>query len=908
MSSDVKIKSPFWNTQVLLDAEKQTKQTQTLSTSVAVHYQKDRLQKQTIKLAGKLQRNSNKVNTYVQFETTQYPAANLNLNWNFQGKLRETMKNDITLKYGRNPERAYINVLQSSRLDGWRNGEFQLSVKAPQLGIDNDVKVSRVLEPQNIKMEANIRYKADKHIKTLVNLEKVSEAPVQIKVNAELEYPGRKLKLQDEIVEISPNAYQGDLVLQWQQDKQAELKYNYQNLNKESKYHQEIEASLRLPNRQNQIKGKSTFRFMQDSLYLENQLILSRNSQYLVRTHLKRTGVSHMDLKAPEIDAKLKLINDDERKAAAVDVKLKTRRPRHITATVGLDLGQKKKVEIEATLDADRRPYKKFYVSAEVEKTQSRSGYLYKYSNKLEYSDILNIQFSGSSDLAVLGKHEVSLDAAVRNLDPIKLNIRQELTKQSIKTSIKISKRNIDKALIELEGAFQKRSKETELSTRFSLKALDSSFETKELEFKYLFSRTSSSSSMKSEMRLQRSPSKVYAGEIEYDMKSSSFQLKASAQTPHIRFEKQAFSISFQRSNSAMLSIVQVQLPNRKEMSISSDVRKTRYGLTVISVLSSPFEAVRNAKVLLSLDSQAAKNSLMTYVDVNEKRVYDMELSKTVSSQGTEMDAQIKIPSRKFQSVSLNIRRAGDSFMSSCNLELEKNKPVSLEVSIKKGTLIPVEAKISLQYAASPQKVLTLEIQPEGKNAAIRLYNEDRKIDAMVKFLKEKTGSEEKYGYEWRYKSKADTKRGGVAVVFSQRRRGIPMNVDFLYYTTNTDLRISGRSVRSSREAPEFSVNIVSKGEILSEINIRTEEKCAEIEIQRRGPFIKSQLCINKRGSESLKLISLTALYRERNVLDFSVDVDFEKPRIAKIALNWNKDYILRVLEELKNIAKFFYD
>ncbi|XP_035206461.1 uncharacterized protein LOC118181423 isoform X3 [Stegodyphus dumicola] len=908
MTSDVKVKSPFWNTQVLLEAEKQTKQTQTLSTSVAVHYQKDRLQKQTIKLAGKLQRNSNKVNTYIQFETTQYPAANWNLNWNFQGKLRETMKNDISLKYGGNPERTYVNVLQSCRSDGWRNGEFQLSVKAPQLGIDNDVKVSRVLEPQNIKMEANIRYKADRRIKTLINLDKVSEAPVQIKVNAELEYPGRKLILQDEIVEISPNAYQGDLVLQWQQDKQAELKYKYQNLNKESKYHQEIEASLRLPNRQNQIKSKATFQLMQDSLYLENQLILNRNSQYLVRTHLKRTGVSHMDLKTPKIDAKLKLINDDERKAAAIDVKFKTRRSQHITATVGLDLGQKTKVEIEATLDADRRPYKKFYVSAEVEKTQSRSGNLYKCSCKLECSDILNIQFTGSGDLSVLGKHDVSLDATVRNLDPIKLIIRQELTKHFIKTSIKVSKRNIDKALIELEGAFQKRSRETEISTKFSLKALDSSFETKELEVKYMFSRTSSSSSIKSEMRLQRCPGKVYAGEIECDMKSSSMQLKASAQTPHINFEKQSLSISFQRSNSAMLSIVQVQLPNRKEMSISSDVKKTRYGLIASSVLSSPFEAVRNAKVLLSLDTQAAKNSLMTYIDVNEKRVYDMELRKTVSSQGMEMDAQVKIPCRKFQSISLNMRRVGDSFMSSCNMELEKNKPISLEVSVRKGRMIPVEAKISLQYAASPQKVLTLEIQPEGQNAAIKLYSEDRKIDAMVKFLKDKTENEDKYGYEWRYKSKADTKRGGVAVVISQRRRGIPMNVDVLYYTTNTDLRISGRSVRSSREAPEFNINIVSKGEILSEISIRTEEKCAEIEIQRRGPFMKCQLCINKRGSESLKLISLAAFYRERNILDFSVEVDSEKPRIAEITLNWNKDNLLRVLEELKNIAKFFYD
>ncbi|XP_035206460.1 uncharacterized protein LOC118181423 isoform X2 [Stegodyphus dumicola] len=1142
MTSDVKVKSPFWNTQVLLEAEKQTKQTQTLSTSVAVHYQKDRLQKQTIKLAGKLQRNSNKVNTYIQFETTQYPAANWNLNWNFQGKLRETMKNDISLKYGGNPERTYVNVLQSCRSDGWRNGEFQLSVKAPQLGIDNDVKVSRVLEPQNIKMEANIRYKADRRIKTLINLDKVSEAPVQIKVNAELEYPGRKLILQDEIVEISPNAYQGDLVLQWQQDKQAELKYKYQNLNKESKYHQEIEASLRLPNRQNQIKSKATFQLMQDSLYLENQLILNRNSQYLVRTHLKRTGVSHMDLKTPKIDAKLKLINDDERKAAAIDVKFKTRRSQHITATVGLDLGQKTKVEIEATLDADRRPYKKFYVSAEVEKTQSRSGNLYKCSCKLECSDILNIQFTGSGDLSVLGKHDVSLDATVRNLDPIKLIIRQELTKHFIKTSIKVSKRNIDKALIELEGAFQKRSRETEISTKFSLKALDSSFETKELEVKYMFSRTSSSSSIKSEMRLQRCPGKVYAGEIECDMKSSSMQLKASAQTPHINFEKQSLSISFQRSNSAMLSIVQVQLPNRKEMSISSDVKKTRYGLIASSVLSSPFEAVRNAKVLLSLDTQAAKNSLMTYIDVNEKRVYDMELRKTVSSQGMEMDAQVKIPCRKFQSISLNMRRVGDSFMSSCNMELEKNKvislqsgierkpqgisisskigspfnrlkdaemsisllnspsqktllsyinvnsqrkalaevsyksmnrgaeilssfsiknhsvsgiaslikqtnlltyslsvhkgsqsllpenlsgektgnkrlhsmqrqkislvdvtlsketsaqnsrfvfkaqapfmplsltvqttrndsnslsadvqtcfgseqkacynakfyqiasvnsdnyrqyrkitcniekltrskaepfgnivisyglgdndfksklnveilnkrlgyevklhrrhherepcsmetelqlmnrtvivrssalhnseqllidfdvtpdatvptrkyrievkkhhsqrdneisghlklsnpnmikPISLEVSVRKGRMIPVEAKISLQYAASPQKVLTLEIQPEGQNAAIKLYSEDRKIDAMVKFLKDKTENEDKYGYEWRYKSKADTKRGGVAVVISQRRRGIPMNVDVLEELKNIAKFFYDRSLSEIEE------------------------------------------------------------------------------------------------------------
>ncbi|XP_054708310.1 apolipophorins-like [Uloborus diversus] len=684
VSSDIGLIAPVMDVQLRGSIEKQSKQSQALISDIKIDYQRERSQKHTVMFSKRIQQSASKLSTSASFEMTQFPSAKLQLQWSMQGKLRDSLKNDITLKYGRNPEKNYITVLHSSQMPRNAPGECRLSVKAPEFHIDSELKVSHEYQKNSkISVETDLRYKQEKHIKCLLNWEKPSRKPLKQNVRLEVELPSqRKLMYQDEVQETSPGIYEGNSLVQWQSDRRAELKYKVQKQNDRSTHNYEIETTLRLPQRQSPIKSKASLKLGGESIAVEGRLNLDRSSEHFIKAHLNKKGSSHLSLKVPQVEAKFTFFRELTRRAIDMDLKMDLlRRPRHIIASSDLNLESKKKLKVKVQWDADRNPNQKMLLLTQIENTGSGSRASYSVTGKLQVTEIVNIDISASGDSRIVGRHETQIEATVMKSQPIGATIKYDLSSEGIATSIKVSRSHSDKLEVSAEARLKKNVNDIQLTSRAAIKSLDSSFESKEWSSQGSISRAESSLTVKSHARLQWAANKIYESEVNYDLKPSLVLMKALLHTPHIQFEKQAIGFSLRRSRNVIASSATLELLNGKVVSVSSEINTQQNHFSYETTISSPFQVIKAAKIHLSFDNESSQKSGLSYIELNGERKIDSEAKMITSGRDIEIQGRLKSVWSKEVSVHIQVQKGRESFKYSANVMKESSNLLSASVS-----------------------------------------------------------------------------------------------------------------------------------------------------------------------------------------------------------------------------------
>lgn len=712
LSSDMDLKSPIVNLNVRSSTEKQAKQSHKFSHFVAVDYQTGNSRQESVKLTTSFQKSSSKISSLAQFETSKYPFANVLLTWNTQGKLRESLKSDVTLKYGTDPENQYVNILYSNRMRQSQPGECKVAIKAPQFGVDSDLTVSHDIEMNSrLHADVDLRYTEDKHVKGKLHVDRLSERPLKLKMKAEIQTPDRRMSYQDELEETSPDSYKGNAVCEWGAGKRTELQYKYQKLSDRSKFHHEFETSLRLPSSQSPIKHKTSIEISSGKVGVEGRVSLNRRSEFTFKAQLNKQGSSYVTLKVPKLEGNLKLVNDDDKKAADLDLKSSFfRQSRHVTASASLGLGSQKKFETELCLNADTDPEDKYALSASYE-NQPRNKF--QCTTKLQISDKANFEFSTSGDRSVYGRHEVTVETHVLKFEPMEFTLQQELRPTKANAMLRYSKNQRPKTELAFGAERLMSRQETEVSASASLKSLDNSFQSKKWSYKGSYSRSSQSRpslTFKSAARFEWSPSKVYESQVDFDMQPNVILTKAYLHTPHANFEKQSVGFSYRQSDNQIVSSASAELPSGKTVSISSETRMIPGdGLKSSLAISSPFPVLRDARIMVSYDNKPSQKSLKSTVDINGSRKADAEFSVT-SSRATEIKCHVKTAFTPEYSAFIKCENDEDNFK--YDLKVMKDSSSLMSASLSKQSSNQ-DVSYALQSSSQEKPLVNIKMVKE---------------------------------------------------------------------------------------------------------------------------------------------------------------------------------------------------
>ncbi|GIY91499.1 hypothetical protein CEXT_762491 [Caerostris extrusa] len=90
----------------------------------------------------------------------------------------------------------------------------------------------------------------------------------------------------------------------------VKLKFKYNRLSDNTKFHQEFESSLLTPFSPNLIKGKASLKISRESMAVEGQL----GSGYSILAYLNHPGVLDLSFQSPFADLKLNAKNEVHKK------------------------------------------------------------------------------------------------------------------------------------------------------------------------------------------------------------------------------------------------------------------------------------------------------------------------------------------------------------------------------------------------------------------------------------------------------------------------------------------------------------------------------------------------------------------------------------------------------------------
>lgn len=856
LSSDLAIQTPLVDAQIRSAVESKSKHSQTYSSSLALDYQRRGMQKQSIKFTASSQKSSGKMSTNAQFETTQFPAASWALNWDMQGESRQNLKNDLTLKYGRNPETQYVTIKHKSRIPESGRGECKVSVKAPQFNVESELTVSHEMEggdAPKVYLEADLALRQDKHYKSLFLVEYESKLPLKAHSRAEFEYPTGKVAYWDEIEETSRNQFEGKSSFQWREGKKVELKYKYQQLSDEYKFHHELETSLKVPSSHIPIKSMASIKLSESSLSLEGQLNMEKNAEYSVQAHLNRRGVNHVSLKTPQVEGKLKVRNEENKKSLDLDLKLKNRASRRITASAVAELGDAKSFHLEVLPDADRRPEQKVLLSTSFEANRQT----YSSQSRLQVLDIVSISIRDSGDISLTGSHESSLEASLRNYEPIKIEYQQQLSKGQAKSQLKYSQNQVEKVQFEMEGSLSNNRYGREISARAAVLSLDNSFENMEVSTSHKKSLSGSSTTMKSHLTVHRGSSKTYKAEWISDLQDNGLEMKAKLNTPHENFEKQALDVVFKKSSQGIDASVSIQTSDNKVISVTSEMKKKSHGVTTSLNVKSPFRIAREVKAYFSIENQRNKKSIQTYIDVNSVRMTDAQASMIMSSSGVETQGSIKIapiPNVQLQGLSFSYQKSRRSLAATVIAELENRQQISMSAEFKEeGVSMSSTVTLTTPYKSLKDAKVYLSLESQKPKRSMLFYidaNEERKGDVEISVSSSSRGIE----VQGRLKTIHTPELSGHLKV---EKRGESVSLSAKLLKGSSPLFTTTLNKNIQKESQVYSMKTESMEKTLLDLEVSREvsgEISTKVSLKARGQFSPVSLSILSSRNEERSL------------------------------------------------------
>ncbi|XP_055927438.1 uncharacterized protein LOC129958788 isoform X1 [Argiope bruennichi] len=737
LSSEISLQSPVVDATVRNTIEKRSKQSQSISANFGVDYQLEGKQKHSFIISGTSQKSSNKVNTQAKLESTQYPRGNMYLTWDMQRESKESLKNDIKLKYGQNPERTYIQVKQKSRIPETGPGHCSATIEIPhrdihyELSLTHDMDMS---EKPRINIEADFCYNQDKHIKSVLDVKYESKSPLKASGRLELEYPGGHYIYEDEITETDDNVIEGKSKLQYKKGKIIQLHYKYRKLSNDAKFHHEIESSIQTPSSRSPINGKASIELNSESLAIVGQI----GPDYSVQASLRESGESHINLKLPLIEGEIKSIQEYKKKSVDVDLKIKTRKPRHITGSVILDLKDKKKLELTVYPDVDHAPEKKILVSTVVETSSRNSKDIYTGATRLQILDLIDLSLAETGEVSLLGDQECTLAVSIKNQDPLNLRFKRKTDKGHGKMTFAVSKNNVEKAKMELDTTLKEIDGKKEFSIETSLISPDNSFEDIHMYLKTQVTRSGLSKTIQTIVSFKKSD-KVYKTEWNSDIQPNGLEVKAQMQTPHANYEKNAVGFSLQLSDTGVSSLVSIDCLTNKKISIQTEIKTKKHGLSLTCKLNTPFEISKDVQLQVTLDNHHSKKSLEAYIDANNARICAIEGRMSKSSGEAQLEGSIKVsnlPKLKFQGLDVKLQKSPSAVSVAGSIQIKNNKEISLYSEIKQeGDVISTTTSIATPYKSLKDTKAYLSIENQAHKRSILCYfdaNGERKVDVEL--------------------------------------------------------------------------------------------------------------------------------------------------------------------------------
>ncbi|CAL1271060.1 unnamed protein product [Larinioides sclopetarius] len=619
ISTDVSLESPLGELKLKSTAEKRSRKLQSISVNFGIDYQKPGKKKYSVKFAGTSQKGQEKINTNFKFEMAQFPKANWYLNWDIVKESRESLKNDVMLKYGSNPDKRIIHLQQQSRIPELSNGENEVRLKIPHLNVNYQLLIKhdiKLTTTPKLYVEANLSYEDSKHLKGIVDVKCESKSPLKASARIEFEHPEGQYILEKEIVETGSNIIEGKSKLQYKHGKIIQLKYKYKKLSNDLKFHHEIESSLQTPTSLSPIKSKVSLQVYSKSLTVVGQI----GPKYSIQAHLSQEGASHINVKSPMIEGKMKLTNEGFKKNVSLDLNMKTLNIRHIIVSLLAEkVGRKKTFRLEIVPDVNRESENKIMMSSVTEVSKGSSDDTYCSLTRLHIFDLIDVSLSGSGVVSLQGSQEFDLAYTTRGWEPIKVTFKREINDVNTTTFITISRKDIEVAKTQVETSLFQKNNKQKLSIKGSIISPIHSFDDLDLDLVQEKTDSEFSELIKSHLFLKKKD-QVFKAEWISNFQPNHVEMKAKVQTPYVGYEKQALGIHFQRSAQEILSSLNIEIPNNKMLFIESKIRKKNHGFNANWKLNSTFEKLEDLEAQFIVSNHLHTKSLEVYIDVNDSK------------------------------------------------------------------------------------------------------------------------------------------------------------------------------------------------------------------------------------------------------------------------------------------------
>ncbi|GIY76841.1 vitellogenin [Caerostris extrusa] len=270
-------------------------------------------------------------------------------------------------------------------------------------------------------------------------------------------------------------------------------------------------------------------------------------------------GLTTVSFKSEKITVKYSY--EDGSSSINIDANVEHPKPQHIKVSGHLDLNKKKQCHLKI-MQNDK---KKFDLVIDVNKTKTD----YTSVTKLVVSDVINLSLVESGDLSMFGRQDCTFEASIKNYDPIRVVHHNEIEQNKAKSTIKYSKNNKEKAVIDVEASLNKEDNKEGYSIKTSIVSPDKSFKDMSLNFKHEISRYGSSAARKTDISFKRDNSD-YNAQLSSDFNSNGLEINALMHSPIANFEKQGLSAVLQSSsNNGISSSLSFKTSDDKTISIS---------------------------------------------------------------------------------------------------------------------------------------------------------------------------------------------------------------------------------------------------------------------------------------------------------------------------------------------------
>ncbi|GIY91497.1 vitellogenin [Caerostris extrusa] len=503
---------------------------------------------------------------------------------------------------------------------------------------------------------------------------------------------------------------------------------------------------------------------------------------------------------------------------------------------------------------------------------------MYSSSTKVKIFDKVDVTLTELGSLSLTGNQEFTLDASIKNSEPISLTFR----KRTIKPPTYVKCRGV--------------------------------------AINYETTDSSSSFSVKSDYQMMKKIS------LSLDIKEES-DSKACTATMVTPFEsmkdaKVHISVGRQSSRSNLLFYI--------DMNKEENVMRKKIVWILKKITGGYSIHIGNVTFIVTESDNDFKTKVAFKVK-NKTVGFEINLDK----RATALDCYVYLPQRTSALRSSFLEKNGHvnfKIAAIPNIKDSENKyGFEMEKEIKPSNEIRTTYKMSYPEMAKPLvtcetqevrntivglkcvvqsdsrrgKTLTAEMIPDRENGFVvyTIYSEDKSLDASFKVIQKSSSEKDEIGYEWKYSSPSDHRKGGAIVTLYDKKYGSPKSMKIAYYSPSSEYEVLGSVANAPKDA---SLSLASVGAILAYIQIKASDSCLNMEVTNLGQTVKSSLCIKTNENNSLPFITAEFYHREQKKLDLRIGVDPDIPTFVDVDIKWKAADILRAVSEVSGWDSIF--